>query len=60
LLLVISLSSGIRHDAAMFDPLTLFGLFAVTTMLITYALEDRGRWFTLAFAGSRWLGSAYG
>jgi hypothetical protein len=23
------------------DPLTLFGLFAVTLMLITYALEDR-------------------
>ena len=44
----------------MFDALTLFGLFAVTAMLITYALEDRSRWFTLAFAGACWLGSAYG
>lgn len=44
----------------MFDPLTLFGLFAVTAMLVTYALEGRSRWFTLAFAGACWLGSAYG
>jgi hypothetical protein len=44
----------------MFDTLTLFGLFAVTAMLVTYALEDRSRWFTLAFAGACWLGSAYG
>ncbi len=29
-------------------------------MLVTYALEDRSRWFTLAFAGACWLGSAYG
>jgi hypothetical protein len=43
-----------------FDPLTLFGLFAVSAMLACYALEDRSRWFTLAFAGSCWLGSAYG
>ena len=40
--------------------LTAFGLFAVTAMLITYALEDRSRWFTLAFAASCGLGSAYG
>jgi hypothetical protein len=60
LLAVISLTSRIRHDVAVFDPLTLFGLFAVTAMLVCYALEDRGRWFTLAFAGSCWLGSAYG
>ncbi|HVZ79748.1 MAG TPA: hypothetical protein VHE12_02975 [bacterium] len=42
------------------DPLTLFGLFAVTAMLVTYALEDKSRWFILAFAGSCLLGSAYG
>jgi hypothetical protein len=42
------------------DPLTLFGLFAVTSMLICYALEARSSWFTLAFALSCWLGSAYG
>jgi len=42
------------------DPLTFFGLFAVTAMLITYALEQRSPWFILAFAGSCALGSAYG
>lgn len=42
------------------DALTAFGLFAVTAMLITYALEARSPWFILAFAGSCALGSAYG
>jgi len=42
------------------DMLTLFGLFAVTAMLVTYALEQRSPWFILAFAGSCALGSAYG
>jgi hypothetical protein len=42
------------------DHLTLFGLFAVTAMLVTYALEARSTWFILAFAGSCVLGSAYG
>lgn len=42
------------------DPLTLFGLFAVSAMLITYALEERSHWAVLAFAGSCVLGSAYG
>ncbi len=42
------------------DALTVFGLFAVTSMLVTYALEDRSRWFVLAFAGACGLGSAYG
>jgi hypothetical protein len=40
--------------------LTLFGLFAVTAMLVTYALEKKSPWFILAFAGSCVLGSAYG
>ncbi len=40
--------------------LTLFGLFAVSAMLITYALEARSPWFTLAFAAACTLGSAYG
>jgi len=40
--------------------LTLFGLFAVTAMLVFYALEDRSPWFILAFAGACALGSAYG
>ncbi len=42
------------------DQLTLFGLFAVTAMLVTYALEPRSTWFILAFAGSCVLGSVYG
>ena len=42
------------------DTLTFFGLFAVTAMLVFYALEQRSRWFVLAFAGSCVLGSAYG
>jgi hypothetical protein len=42
------------------DRLSLFGLFAVTAMLVFYALEDRSRGFTLAFAGACALGSLYG
>jgi hypothetical protein len=42
------------------DRLTIFGLFAVTAMLLTYALEKRSAWYILAFAGSCVLGSAYG
>jgi hypothetical protein len=42
------------------DALTLFGLFAVTAMLLFYALEDRSAWFILAFAGACALGSIYG
>jgi len=42
------------------DPLTLFGLFAVTLMLICYGLEERSPWFVLAFAVACVLGSAYG
>jgi hypothetical protein len=42
------------------DRLTFFGLFAVTSMLVTYALEDRSRWFIFAFAVSCMLGSIYG
>jgi hypothetical protein len=50
---------GAATIAAM-DSLTAFGLFAVTAMLVCYALEDRSRWFILAFAASCALGSAYG
>jgi hypothetical protein len=42
------------------DRLTLFGLFAVSAMLVCYALEDRSRWYILAFAVACALGSAYG
>jgi hypothetical protein len=42
------------------NALTIFGLFAVTAMLVTYALENRSSWFILAFAAACVLGSAYG
>jgi len=42
------------------DALTAFGLFAVTAMLVCYALEARSPWFGLGFAGACALGSAYG
>ena len=42
------------------DALTTFGLFAVTAMLVCYALEARSAWWTLGFAGACGLGSAYG
>ena len=44
----------------MMDRLTLFGLVAVSAMLVCYALERRSSWFILSFAGSCALGSAYG
>ena len=37
-----------------------FGLFAVTAMLVCYALEGRSPWYVLAFAGACALGSVYG
>jgi hypothetical protein len=40
--------------------LTAYGLFAVSAMLVCYALESRGPIWTLAFAGSCLLGSSYG
>jgi hypothetical protein len=42
------------------DSLTLFGLFAVTAMMVCYALESRSLWSVLAFAGTCVLASAYG
>ena len=41
-------------------PLSAFGLFAVTAMLVTYALEHKNNGFVLAFAVSCLLGSVYG
>ena len=42
------------------DRLTLFGVLAVTAMVVCYALEARSRWFVLAFAAACALGSVYG
>lgn len=40
--------------------LSAFGLFAVSLMLVTYALESRSNWYVLAFAAACALGSVYG
>jgi hypothetical protein len=40
--------------------LSAFGLFAVSLMLVTYALESRSNWYVLAFAVACALGSVYG
>jgi hypothetical protein len=42
------------------NSLTIFGLFAVTAMLVCYAFENRSTWFVFAFAVSCALASAYG
>jgi hypothetical protein len=42
------------------DALTAFGLAAVTSMLVTYALEERGATWTLLFAFACAAGSVYG
>jgi hypothetical protein len=42
------------------DGLTIFGLLAVTAMVVFYILEDRSHWYVLAFAASCVLASAYG
>ena len=42
------------------NPLSIFGLFAVTAMMVCYALENRSPAFTLAFAASCLMASAYG
>lgn len=40
--------------------LSLFGLSAVTAMVVTYALEKRSHWYILGFAVACGLGSLYG
>ena len=42
------------------DTLTWFGVFAVSAMMVCYALEDRSAWFVLAFAAACVLASVYG
>ena len=42
------------------DLLSLYGLAAVSLMLVCYALEDRGAGYVLAFAGACLLASLYG
>jgi hypothetical protein len=42
------------------DRLTIFGLAAVSAMLVFYALEERSPHFILAFGGACAMGSIYG
>lgn len=42
------------------DALTLFGVFAVSAMMILYAIEERSPHLILAFAVACLLASAYG
>lgn len=42
------------------NPLSIFGLVAVSAMLLFYTLEDRSPWFILAFAFGCVLASIYG
>jgi hypothetical protein len=42
------------------DGLSLFGLFAVSAMLVCYAFEQRSPWWILGFTGACALGSIYG
>jgi len=50
----------VPSNGAALKPLTAFGLFAVTAMLVFYALEKRSPWFIFAFAVACALGSIYG
>jgi hypothetical protein len=43
-----------------FDPLTLYGLVAVSLMLLFYALEETSPWCILGFAIACAMGSVYG
>jgi len=42
------------------NALSIFGLFAVTAMMVCYSFEARSPWWTLGFAFSCLLGSIYG
>jgi hypothetical protein len=42
------------------ERLTAFGLFAVTAMLVFYALEKRSPWFIFAFSVACVIASIYG
>ncbi len=42
------------------DPITAYGIAALTFMMVMYALESRGRAYVLGFAFGCLLSSAYG
>ena len=49
-----------KHNRGCMSPLNIFGFFALTAMLVCYALEKRSKWYILAFAVACGLGAAYG
>lgn len=49
-----------RTRANSFFMLTVFGVFGLTFMMVMYALEPRGKIYTLGFAAGCLLASAYG
>lgn len=53
-------ATALAGSVSSLDALSLFGLFAVSGMLVCYALEDRSHWYVLGFAGACALGSTYG
>jgi len=53
-------TSAEKRARATVSSLAAFGLFAVTAMLVCYALEKRSSWFILGFAAACALGSVYG
>jgi hypothetical protein len=57
---IFAFAFGATSQEVEVDALSLFGLFAVSAMLVAYALERRSHGFALLFAGSCALGSAYG
>lgn len=42
------------------NPLNIFGLLAVSAMLVCYALEKRNSWYIFGFALACVMGSVYG
>lgn len=59
-MIALSIDSASARAYIKMDTLTAFGLFAVTAMLVFYALEGRKPAYVLAFAGACVLGSVYG
>lgn len=57
---IVNLKNPVLYNRGAMSALTAFGLFAVTAMLIFYALEKRSPWFIFAFAVACALASVYG
>lgn len=53
-------AAALLYNRVAMTALTVFGLFAVTAMLVFYALEKRSPWFILAFALACAMASVYG